>query len=76
MMKTNDRINALADRIDSFVTTSDVEGLMKLLRKAKIADLLVLHYLNMGVSGVGNHWAIGYIEDVLNEHFSEGGSYL
>ena len=75
-MKTNERIDKLADRIDSFVTTSDFEGLNKLLRKAKIADLLVLHYLNMGQSGSDNHWAIGYIEEVLNDHFADGGDYL
>ena len=71
--KTNERIDALADKIDSFFGTGDFEGLKKLLNKAPIPDLLVLHFLGMGAN---DHWASGYIEEALVDHFAEGGSYL
>jgi hypothetical protein len=71
--KTDKRIDALADKIETFYGTGDVEGLMAVLNKAAIPDLLVLHFLEMGAK---NHWASGYLEEALVDHFSEGGSYL
>jgi len=71
---SDERINSLAIAIDTF--QNDPERLKKVLKRAKISDLLVLHFLNVGVSGCSPHQAMEAIEEELMDHFASGGSYL
>lgn len=71
---SNKRIEKLALALEAAV--NNPEKLQAIIAKAKICDLLVLQYLNMGYSGCGKGTIVLAIEDELNSHFSEGGEYL
>jgi hypothetical protein len=71
---SNDRINKLAEKLEA--VQHDAEFLQAVLKKAKISDLLVLHFLNMGNSGAAISPITKAIEETLMDHFADGGSYL
>ena len=71
---SNDRINKLANDLEA--VQRDSEKLSVVLKKAKISDLLVLHFLNMGNSGAAISPITKAIEETLIDHFADGGSYL
>ena len=71
---SDERINKLAETLEA--VQHDPEHLRAALKKAKISDLLVLHFLNMGYSGCSPHELIPAIEEELIGHFMDGGSYL
>lgn len=71
---SNKRINTLAERLEA--VQHDSAKLSAVLKRAKISDLLVLHFLNMGHSGTMISPITKAIEETLMDHFAEGGSYL
>lgn len=71
---SNKRINSLAENLEA--AQGNPELLESLIKKAKVCDLLVLHYLKMGYSGPGESPIVAVIGEALENHFSEGGEYL
>ena len=71
---SNDRINKLADKLEA--VQHDPEFLKAVLKKAKISDLLVLHFLNMGHSGTMISPITQAISEELSDHFACGAEYL
>ena len=71
---SNKRINKLANDLEA--VQHDSAKLSAVLKRAKISDLLVLHFLNMGHSGTMLSPITQAISEELSDHFSEGGEYL
>lgn len=71
---SNKRINKLAENLEA--AQGNPELLEKLIKKAKICDLLVLHFLKMGYSGPGESPIVDLIGEALDDHFSEATEYL
>ena len=70
---SNDRIEKLAQKLEA---ATSPEQVAKIISKAKIPDLMVLEWLNMGSSGPGKHPITEAIAEELNRHFSESENYL
>jgi ABC-type uncharacterized transport system YnjBCD ATPase subunit len=71
---SNKRINKLAENLEA--AQGNPELLEALIKKAKVCDLLVLHFLKMGYSGPGESPIVAVIGEALETHFSDGGEYL
>jgi hypothetical protein len=71
---SNKRINKLAENLEA--AQGNPELLEKLIKKAKVCDLLVLHFLKMGYSDPGESPIVDLIGEALDDHFSDGGEYL